>query len=72
MKFYKVKDNSYQECLNDGKNHYLAGVGDDYGETVEVIVQPFNRTFESRGKQCSCQFIIGKCKKGNLHLIFIE
>lgn len=72
IKTYRVIDNSQQECLNDSKNHYLAGTLFDYNQqTVEVIAQPFEREYINSvtRKTYKQQFIIGKCDKGLYHLI---
>ncbi len=72
-KFYTVLDNSYQECINDGTNHYLAGTSYEhpkpFSDEVEIIVPRFMRKFIYEGAEKERPFIIGKCKKGLFHLI---
>lgn len=71
MKTYEVRDNSQQHCFETNQNELLTGCGDnDYvTQTVEIIVPPFDYTYEFAGNSYTKQFIIGKCEKGHHHLI---
>lgn len=67
--FFRVYDNSWQTCLSDGYNHYLAGIHNQPGQTVEVIKGPYIKEVEWGASKYKCTFIIGKCEKGLLHEI---
>lgn len=71
-KFYRVLDNSFQECLSDGTNYHLAGGNGDVGQTVEIIRGPYNKIVMLGGRQHEFQFIVGKCVNGRLHEIIFH
>lgn len=71
IRTYIVKDNSYQQCLDDnGENHYLAGYIGEIPKKVKVIVQPFQMEVTTcDGKKQISTFIIGVCPDGLRHFI---
>ena len=73
-KYYRVIDNSFQNCLSDGRNYSLAGMyGDNNQQTVEIIRGPYTkRVTWGTLIDANYQFIVGKCKNGLLHEIIFH
>lgn len=65
---FRVIDNSYQSCISNGQNYYLAGMFGALGETVEIMSQPYYKTEVDWGGHL-LPFIKGKCKRGLIHEI---
>jgi len=73
-KFFRVYDNSFQICLSDGRNHFLAGTENNPGnQIVEIMTEPYLKEVHYSSSPNSLKdtfsFIIGKDKNGLLHEI---
>jgi hypothetical protein len=69
-KYYRVIDNSFQNCLSDGRNYYLAGRDGQQGQIVEIIQGPYRKIGRHNGYDIGeYPFIIGKCRNGLHHEI---
>jgi hypothetical protein len=66
-RMYRVIDNSYQNCLSDGRNYHLAGMFGQEGQIVEIVKLPYAKDVSFMSHNYVKYFIVAKCSNGLLH-----